>query len=202
MVFARLGLAARNLRRCSTLTLGTEEEPSVQGTPRVHRIAWLGLALAASWGLACAPGERETDHDVAVRVERVGLDANDMPVVLLEEKDGTRWLAIWIGSAEAQSIAIEMEELDSPRPNSHDLARRVIDGLHGKLERVVVTDLRDSTYYATLTIRSDGGNVEIDARPSDAIAIALRTGAPIFVRDHLFEREEPAGAERAPAPSI
>jgi uncharacterized protein len=174
----------------------------VQGSPRVHRIAWLALALAASYGSACAPGERVRDHDVAVRVERVGLDANDMPVVLLEEKGGTRWLAIWIGSAEAQSIAIQIEELESPRPNSHDLARSVIDELHGKLERVVVTDLRDSTYYATLTIRSGSRNVEIDARPSDAIAIALRTGAPIFVRDHLFEHAEPAGAEGAPAPSI
>ena len=174
----------------------------MQGSPRVHRIAWLGLALAASFASACAPAERAPDHDVAVRVERVGLDANDMPVVLLEEKDGSRWLAIWIGSAEAQSIAISIEALDSPRPNSHDLARSVIDELHGKLERVVVTDLRDSTYYATLTIRSGSRRVEIDARPSDAIAIALRTGAPIFVRDHLFEHAEPAGAEGAPAPSI
>jgi bifunctional DNase/RNase len=173
----------------------------VQGSPRVHWIAWLGLALAACGG-ACAPSERAPDHDVAVRVQRVGLDANDMPVVLLEEKDGSRWLAIWIGSAEAQSIAISIEALDSPRPNSHDLARSVIDELHGKLERVVVTDLRDSTYYATLTIRSGSRRVEIDARPSDAIAIALRTGAPIFVRDHLFEHAEPAGAVGEPAPSI
>ena len=163
----------------------------MQGSPR--QIAWLGLALA-SCACACAPAERAPDHDVAVRVERVGLDANDMPVVLLEEQEGSRWLAIWIGPAEAQSIAIEIEELESPRPNSHDLARSVIDELHGKLERVVVTELRDTTYYATLTIRSGGRNVEIDARPSDAIAIALRTGAPIFVRDHLLERSDPAGA--------
>ena len=174
----------------------------MQGSPRVHWIAWLGLALAASGGVACARGERVSEHDVAVRVERVGLDANNMPVVLLEEKGGSRWLPIWIGSAEAQSIAISIEELDSPRPNSHDLARSVIDELHGKLERVVVTDLRDSTYYATLTIRSGSRRVEIDARPSDAIAIALRSGAPIFVRDHLFEHPEPAGGEGEPAPSI
>jgi len=174
----------------------------VQGSPRVQPIAWLFLALAASCGFACAPGERVPAHDVAVRVERVGLDANDMPVVLLEEKGGSRWLAIWIGTAEAQSIAISIEELASPRPNSHDLARSVIDQLHGKLERVVVTDLRDSTYYATLTIRSGNRDVEIDARPSDAIAIALRTGAPIYVRDHLFEHSGPADAEDIPAPSI
>jgi bifunctional DNase/RNase len=172
----------------------------VQGSPRVQLLAWLLLALTASCGPACAPGERvSSDHDVAVRVERVGLDANEMPVVLLEEKGGTRWLAIWIGSAEAQSIAISIEAIESPRPNSHDLARSVIDELHGTLERVVVTDLRDSTYYATLTIASDGRRIEIDARPSDAIAIALRTGAPIYVRDHLFDREDP---DDESAPSI
>ena len=171
----------------------------MQGSPRVRWI-WLALALAASG--ACARGERVSERDVAVRVERVGLDANDMPVVLLEEKGGSRWLPIWIGSAEAQSIAISIEELDSPRPNSHDLARSVIDELHGKLERVVVTDLRDSTYYATLTIRAGSRRVEIDARPSDAIAIALRSGAPIFVREHLFEHAEPDGAVSEPGPSI
>ena len=169
------------------------------GSPRLRWI-WIGLALAAS--LACTPADPGREHDVAVRVERVGLDANDLPVVLLEERGGSRWVAIWIGTAEAESIALSIESIASPRPNSHDLARSVIDELHGKLERVVVTDLRDSTYYATLTIRSGNRNVEIDARPSDAIAIALRTGAPIFVRDHLFEHDEPAGAEGVPAPSI
>ena len=161
----------------------------------------LGLALAASCAASCANGEHVPENEVAVRVERVGIDANDLPVVLLEEKDGTRWLPIWIGSAEAQSIAMWIEEAPSPRPNSHDLARTVIDRLHGKVERVVVTDLRGSTYYATLTIESNGHPVEIDARPSDAIAIALRTGAPIFVREHLFERE-PAGTVEESGPSI
>jgi bifunctional DNase/RNase len=161
----------------------------------------LGFASAAACALACANGEHAPGNEVAVRVERVGVDANDLPVVLLEEKDGTRWLPIWIGSAEAQSIAMWIEEAPSPRPNSHDLARTVIDRLHGKVERVVVTDLRGSTYYATLTIESNGDPVEIDARPSDAIAIALRTGAPIFVRDHLFERE-PDGAVDESGPSI
>ena len=151
------------------------------------------LALCSAPWLACQPGDAASEHDVAVRVERVGLDANDTPVVLLEERDGSRWLPIWIGTAEAQSIAIQIESLASPRPNSHDLARSVIDELHGELERVVVTDLRGGTYYATLTLRSDGRRIDIDARPSDAIAIALRAGAPIFVRDHLFEESQRAG---------
>jgi uncharacterized protein len=160
------------------------------------------LGLSAALWLACGSGGAGSDHDVAVRVERVGLDANDTPVVLLEERDGSRWLPIWIGTAEAQSIAIQIESLASPRPNSHDLARSVIDGLHGELERVVVTDLRGGTYYATLTLRSDGQRIDIDARPSDAIAIALRAGAPIFVRDHLFEESQRAGASPDTSPSI
>jgi uncharacterized protein len=165
----------------------------------------LSSAVLASVGLACGHAGDTSDRDVAVRVERVGLDANDTPVVLLEERDGSRWLPIWVGTAEAQSIAMQIESIASPRPNSHDLARSVIDGLHGKVERVVVTDLREGTYYATLMLRSGDGRVDIDARPSDAIAIALRTDAPIFVREHLFDESQRAGTSSPPedaAPSI
>jgi uncharacterized protein len=168
----------------------------VTGCPRT---LWIALALVAA--LACSTSDRSAEHEVAVRVERVGLDANDLPVVLLEESHGSRWLAIWIGTAEAESIAMSIDEVATPRPNTHDLARSVIDGLHGEVERVVVTDLRGSTYYATLALRSGGRHVEIDARPSDAIAIALRTRAPIFVRDHLFAHSEAAGSP-APGSSI
>jgi bifunctional DNase/RNase len=170
--------------------------------PRASRTGWIALAIAASCALACGRAERESEHDVAVRVDRVGVDANNLPVVLLEERGGPRWLAIWIGSAEAESIAMSINSIASPRPNSHDLARSVIDGLRGEVERVVVTDLRDGTYYATLGLRAGGRRVEIDARPSDAIAIALRTRAPIFVRDHLFDHTEPGGAKRESIPSI
>ncbi len=160
----------------------------MQGSPLVSVLVWIALAITASSPLACGRAKDASGHEVAVGVQRVGLDAHDLPVVLLEERDGSRWLAIWIGTAEAESIAMSIEEIASPRPNSHDLARSVIDGLHGELERVVVTDLREGTYYATLAIRAGGQRVEIDARPSDAIAIALRTHAPIFVREHLLER--------------
>jgi bifunctional DNase/RNase len=121
-----------------------------------------------------------------VRVEGVGIDTNDQPVVVLEEVGGTRWLPIWIGSPEARAIARQIEAVATPRPDTHDLARRMLDGLHGELERVVVTDLRSGTYYATLSLRTGGRRVEIDARPSDAIAIALRTDSPIFVREPLL----------------
>ncbi len=170
---------------------------------RSRACARLWLALVGCLPLACSPGDGTSAHDVPVRVERVGVDARDMPVLLLEERGGSRWLPIWIGSAEAHSIATVIEALASPRPNSHDLARSVIDGLRGEVVRVVVTDLRAGTYYATLTLRSGSRRVEIDARPSDAVAIALRTGAPIFVRDRLFDHaDRPFDAPSDRAPSI
>ena len=164
--------------------------------PRPGIAHWLALLA-----LACSPGAPGPEPEVQVRVERVGLDANDLPVVLLEEDGGERALPIWIGPAEARSIALQVEELESPRPNTHDLAKRVIAELRGAVERVVVTDLRSGTYYATLTLRSGGRLVEIDSRPSDAIAIALRTGAPIFVRTRLFETSSPLPGEDAREPA-
>ncbi len=152
------------------------------------RWAWLPWLFAAV--VACSAPEGGAERDIAVRVERVGLDANDLPVVVLEERDGSRWLPIWIGSAEASSIALQIESVQTPRPNTHDLANRLISGLEGEVERAVVDDLRDGTYYATLMLRSHGRRIEIDSRPSDAIAIALRAGAPIFVRERLFTDDD------------
>ena len=122
-----------------------------------------------------------------VHVGRVAIDQQDIPVLVLEEDEGSRWLPIWIGTSEARSIALEMEKRSSPRPNTHDLARSVIYGLEGDVERVVVTELKGGTYYAKLRLRMRNRSIEIDSRPSDAIAIALRTGAPIYVRETLFE---------------
>jgi hypothetical protein len=121
-------------------------------------------------------------------VDRIAIDQFNTPVVVLEEEGGPRWLPIWIGTAEAHSIALQIERRSSPRPNSHDLTRELIHGLDGSVERVVVTELRNGTYYAVLGIVHGDEHVELDARPSDAIAIALRDGAPIFVRESLFEQ--------------
>ena len=136
---------------------------------------------------SCSESTPDAVRDVPVRVDRVAVDSRDLPFLVLEEAQGPRWLPIWIGTAEARSIALNIEERSSPRPNSHDLTRNVIDGLEGEVTRVVVTELRGGTYYAVLTLRARAGEVEIDSRPSDAIAIALRAGAPIFVRAELFE---------------
>jgi bifunctional DNase/RNase len=137
---------------------------------------------------------------VPVTVRGVVLDPEtDSPIVLLEEHQGSRRLPIWIGEAEAQSIAIELRNIEWPRPNTHDLAKRLLAGLDANVERVVVTELRGGTYFAVLVIRAAGKRVEIDARPSDAIAIALRVHAPVYVRDALLKKmdaAEPDGGER------
>jgi len=156
---------------------------------RSMRFALCGFLAALLASIAgCGGKEEDAQSEVRVRVDRVVIDDNDAPVVVLEEEGGTRWLPIWIGSAEARSIALEMEQLHSPRPNTHDLARNLIERLDAEVSRVVVTELREGTYYATLQLVSGGRSVQVDARPSDAIAIALRARAPIFVREPLFEQ--------------
>jgi len=157
------------------------------------------LALIA---LGCSqPAERAREFEVPVRVGTVALDNRNLPVVILEEQNGSRILPIWIGTAEAGSIAAQINRQPSVRPNFHDLAQRVIQGLDAKVVRVVVTELRGGTYYAQLTLRARGRDVEIDVRPSDGIAVALRTEAPILVRDSVFEDAgtdvEPDEPERA-----
>jgi bifunctional DNase/RNase len=145
--------------------------------------------------LACGDATTDSDPDVPVSVGVVAVDEHNLPVVVLEEQGGPRLLPIWIGTAEARSIAAEMEQKPSPRPNTHDLAKRIIQGLDGEIVRVVVSDLRNGTYFATIVMLSRGETVDIDARPSDAIAIALRVDAPIFVRASLLDgdRSAPVG---------
>ena len=153
-------------------------------------LRWL-LVLPVALGCsdrAPSPGVR----DVPVRVGTVGYDAHHLPVMILEEEGGPRLLPIWIGEAEAGSIAAELQRRPSPRPNAHDFAKRLIQSADAEVVRVVVTEVRDGTYYASLWLRANGRTTEIDARPSDAIALALRTGAPILVRETLFERDDEA----------
>jgi bifunctional DNase/RNase len=157
-----------------------------------------GLLLIAGIGaLACGDSPTEPDPNIPVHVGVVAIDQNDLPVVILEEDEGSRWLPIWIGSSEARSIALAMEEYSPKRPNTHDLAGQLILGLAAELDRVVVTDLKNGTYFATIVLKSSHGTVDVDSRPSDAIAIALRAKAPIFVRNSLLEGER--GVERTEA---
>ncbi len=119
---------------------------------------------------------------VRVNVERVTLDtATSRFVVILKEDKQNRWLPIVVGSSEAQAIALQLENIAPPRPLTHDLIRNLLDSMDVKIERIVVNDLRENTYFALLGLRRDGEFVDLDARPSDAIALALRMHAPIFV---------------------
>jgi uncharacterized protein len=156
--------------------------------PRSAMTRSLALLLPLLWLVACRetpPGEAGA---VAVRVVGLVLDEEaDSPVVILEEVEGERRLPIWIGLPEAHSIAAVLGSEEPLRPNSHDLSKRLIEGLDGHIERVVVTALRDGIYFARIDLARDGRTVAVDARPSDAIAIALRLAAPLFVHEALFE---------------
>jgi hypothetical protein len=109
------------------------------------------------------------------------------PIIVLRDKDATRVLEIWVGVFEANAIALQIESVQTPRPMTHDLLKSVIDELGGRLERIVVSELKDNTFYATLRLRSQRGALTLDARPSDAIALALRSGARIFVEEAVIQ---------------
>ncbi len=109
------------------------------------------------------------------------------PIVILKVEDENRYLPIWIGQPEARSILMKLQNQEFSRPLTHDLAVNLVTELGGTLERVTVTALRDSTFFATLHVEVDGRTVEVDSRPSDAIAIAVRAGATIFAADVVLE---------------
>ncbi len=111
----------------------------------------------------------------------------NMPIVILRDKDGQKVLPIWVGTFEANAIALQIENISTPRPMTHDLLRNVIHDLKASVQKVVVCDLQDNTFYALIYLSIGGDTVAIDARPSDAIALALRTRAPIFVEDAVID---------------
>ena len=112
----------------------------------------------------------------------------NMPIVLLHDAEGQRVLPIWMGVFEANAIALQIENVSPPRPMTHDLLRNVIHDLRADVRKVVVSDLKDNTFYATIHLVTQGEPVAIDARPSDAIALALRVRAPIFAEDTVIDR--------------
>ena len=109
------------------------------------------------------------------------------PIVILRDKEGQRVLPIWVGIFEANAIALQIENISTPRPMTHDLLRNVIQDLKASVQKVVVCDLQENTFYALIYLLLDGDTVAIDARPSDAIALALRTRAPIFVEEAVID---------------
>lgn len=136
---------------------------------------------------------------IEVRVAHLGLDrTTNTPVVILQEREGERVLPIWIGPAEASAIAMELAGVKFARPLTHDLLKQVIVGLGADLRKVIITQVKENTYYAELHVYRGDAVIQIDARPSDSIAIALRLKAPIFTSDNLLaltsvDTAEPSG---------
>ena len=125
-----------------------------------------------------------------MKVDKLGIDLlTHDPVVILKDMDGSHYLPILIAPFEATAIALALEGAPVPRPLSHDLMRNILESLGSNLEQVIIHDIRDSTFYAKLIVRTNGELQEIDARPSDGIALALRVQAPIFVTDKIVLEE-------------
>jgi bifunctional DNase/RNase len=116
---------------------------------------------------------------------RVELPTNQ-PIVLLKEDEGERYLPIWIGAAEAAAIAFALQGVVTPRPMTHDLMKNLLDEVGAQVQRIEITELREGTYYANINMRMNGNAYEISARPSDAIALAVRVEAPIFADEEVL----------------
>jgi uncharacterized protein len=116
----------------------------------------------------------------------------NMPIIILKDVAGDAVLPIWVGAFEAQAIALEMEKVTTPRPMTHDLIKNVLTGLETQVHKVVVTELREDTFYAVIWLERGGEVISIDSRPSDALALALRVDCPIFVDDLVLKTSKQA----------
>ena len=126
---------------------------------------------------------------VPVKIERVTLDtSSNRFVVILKDEESKRWLPIVVGPAEAQAIALKMENVNPPRPMTHDLIRDLLVKFKAEVKQMVVTELKDNTYYAILEIIAGHKVIQLDSRPSDALAISLRTGSPIYVHEKVMKQ--------------
>jgi bifunctional DNase/RNase len=133
---------------------------------------------------------------VPMSIKGLMLDpVSNSPIVVLKDEEEKFFLPIWVGIFEANAIALQLENVATPRPMTHDLLRNMIAELHGEVTRIVINDLRDSTFFAQIRILSGERTLEIDARPSDAIALALRTEAPIFVAQAVLDQAQTISPE-------
>lgn len=133
--------------------------------------------------------------EIEMKIRGLMMDpVTNMPIVILKDVKGDAILPIWVGVYEANAIALEIEKVQTPRPMTHDLIKNVLMGLSTRVQKIVVNDLRDDTFYALIWLERDGQTITIDSRPSDALALALRTDAPIFVEDEVLKSSRIAGA--------
>ena len=172
-----------------------------QGKRGALRVFFL-LVLLSQTVLGCQ-AEEASQEPVAVEVMRVGFDRNtDMPVVILRDKGETRAIPIWIGPFEARAIAMELEGAAAPRPMTHDLLKSILLGAGVVFEKVLVSELKQGTYYARIFLTSAGKDFEVDSRPSDAIALALRFRKPILVARSLMEGDSALDLEDRSEPLV
>jgi bifunctional DNase/RNase len=126
---------------------------------------------------------------VEMRIKGLMLDPiTNMPIIILSDLQGQRILPIWVGFFEANAIALQMENVATPRPMTHDLLKNIITGLNGTVKKILVNNLWDNTFYALIYVETNGEMVAIDSRPSDAIALALRMKSPIFVEEEVIKK--------------
>jgi len=120
----------------------------------------------------------------------------NMPIIILRDDKGQRVLPIWVGVFEANAIALQIENVQTPRPMTHDLLKNILEDLEARVERVVVSALKENTFYAVIHLATGGESLTIDARPSDAIALALRTRSPIFVEEAVIQSAQSVDASK------
>ena len=133
---------------------------------------------------------------VEMKIKGLMIDpVSNMPIIILKNADGNAVLPIWVGIFEANAIATQLEEIVSPRPMTHDLLKNVIEELRCRIRRVVITDLRENTFFATIHLDRKGEDLAVDSRPSDAMALALRARAPIFVEQDVLDKSAATGTE-------
>jgi len=129
--------------------------------------------------------------EVEMKINRLMMDpVTNMPIVILKDAESDTVLPIWVGVFEANAIALEIEKVSTPRPMTHDLTKNVLTGLDAAVHKVVVTELKDDTFYAVIWLEKEGRVISIDSRPSDALALALRVDCPIFVDDEVLKNSK------------
>ena len=146
------------------------------------------LVVPSTGGQAAEPNGLHEMEVLGVATDQ----ESGQPTILLRGKQGKQELTLFIGPFEAQSIAVPLQQMKAPRPLTHDLALTFLSTFHSRLRRVIISDLKDNTYYATLYLEADGKELTLDSRPSDAIALALRAGVPIYANDKALGGARPS----------
>jgi len=140
--------------------------------------------------------------EVEMRIRGLLMDpVTNTPIVILKDANSDTVLPIWVGIYEANAIALEIEKVSTPRPMTHDLIKNVLTGLDARVHKVVVTELKEDTFYAVIWMEREGRVISVDSRPSDALALALRVDCPIYVDDEVLKNSKKATSASDPATS-